>query len=113
MRTYRLTVESVVNGNAWLGVPTLTPISTPTTPLADVKIQFRRYIGDRKVGDTLSVSNGKILILSAASWTISIPEVILNLRPGDWVFDILYTGENGMPFTLVDGILTVFPSVTK
>lgn len=110
-----LTVEGMVEGDTWRGVPSLTVTiddATPTSPLASVRMQFRKRTGS-VVGDEMSTANGRIAILNAASWQVQIGPSAMNLEAGSWPFDIEFTAISGSVYTLLKGTLKVAAGITE
>ena len=111
----KLTVEGMVEGDTWRGVPSLTVTIdglVPSVALAGVKMQFRKRIGG-VVGDELSTANGRISILSAANWQVRIGPSMLELTQGSWLFDCEFTAVDGSVYTMLKGTLQVAAGITE
>lgn len=110
-----LTVEGMVEGDTWRGVPSLTVTiddATPASPLSSVRMQFRRKPGG-VVGDELSTANGLIAILDAEAWEVKIGPTRMDLTPGQWLFDVEFSAADGSVYTLLKGVLQVAYGITE
>ncbi|HEY8356696.1 MAG TPA: hypothetical protein VIL30_04465 [Ramlibacter sp.] len=76
----------------------------------------------RTTADTLAValdastSNGRMVIADAPggilSWNVA-PEVLEDMEPGTYVYDIVWTTPGGVEDTIVDGTITLKRGVTR
>lgn len=113
--TYNL--PSVKRGDTWDGVPQLQITiggEAPSGDLASVRLHFRSRPdapGDPAL--ELGSATGEIVILDAAAWQIRIPEQILALEPGTWVYDMETVSSTGRTKTYVGGSLLVEHDITR
>lgn len=105
-------------GDAWEGIsfgPIVEDIDgTPTPPAAacaSCRLQFRekrtKALGYAFASGIPVDGIGTITIVSASLYTFNIPEQVLPLPAGVWMWDFETTDINGLPTTWVQGTMRV------
>jgi hypothetical protein len=107
-------------GDRWQGIAAIGPVlidgGTPASPLARVRMQFRR--GGR-LGAALDSEPGgdfPIVISNAATWSAHVPPSggTLPLETGSWQWDAeFWQGDDLAPLTLYRGIMVIGPKITR
>ncbi len=104
-------------GDTWPGVPSIKITidgDPPPAPLASVRMQFRRSPRHEVVGEELSTSNARILILDADAWEIRIEGGGLdNLDARTWHHDIEFTDAFTRTTTYLKGTMPVTQDTTR
>lgn len=107
-------------GDKWPGITSIGPViindAQPATPLARIRMQFRRqghvFTLD---SDPAQSRNAAVQIDNATTWEASIPEVQGFLpAAGEWAWDMeFYAVGDQAPLTLYKGDITVNEDVTR
>ena len=112
-------IAGITQGDRWQGIAAIGPVlidgGTPASPLARVRMQFRR---GGKLGVTLDSQSGdfQIIISNPETWLASIPPNgrSLPLETGSWQWDAeFWQGDDLAPVTLYKGTMVIGPKVTR
>lgn len=116
-------LPSFTAGDTWGGVPKIrirlqenseSEPEPPSSPLALVRLQFRRKYSDPVALVSLdSDTMGGIEIDDSEDWEISIPPNDLNLSPGEYIYDLETTDDDGIVTTYLAGTISIGPQVTR
>lgn len=113
MLTYN--IPSHLRGDTWDGINSII-ITSNNIPLnltgATVKMEFREDV-DAPVVLELSTTNGKITISTPLSGTISIPETIIDIPFGKYMYDLQVTLASGYNKTYMKGSWEIIADTTK
>lgn len=120
MSPTQVTLDPMVRGDTWLGIPSLGPITIdgqpPSAAVASARMYFRRSVLDISPAYELRSSpgsgEGAVSIDDAAAWVFSVPAQPLPLAPGKWKWDMEFTDANGFVYTFYAGTQQVNPDVT-
>lgn len=113
-----IALDDHYKGDAWEGMsigPIVEDIDGTSTPPASAcvscRLQFRekrnKNLGYTFQSGTAVPGTGTITITSASLYTFDIPEQVLPLPAGDWVWDFETTDAAGLPITWVQGTMRV------
>jgi hypothetical protein len=109
------TIPSHLRGDTWDGITSIV-LHKNGIPLnltgATIKMEFREDI-DSPVVLELSTTNGKITITNALSGTISIPETIIDIPFGKYVYDLQVTLTSGYNKTYMRGTWEIVADITE
>jgi hypothetical protein len=109
------TIPSHLRGDTWDGITSVI-LQKNGIPLnltgATIKMEFREDI-DSPVVLELSTTNSKITITNALSGTISIPETIIDIPFGKYVYDLQVTLASGYNKTYMRGTWEIVADVTQ
>lgn len=114
-----LTLNPFTEGDTWEGIQvtgiTMTNGDPLPSPLALVKMQFRRDPNDASVGGRLSSEvGGGIDIIDADAYSFNIPARQMRLLlAGTWRWDIQLTAVSGVVTTYLTGTIQVLPQITR
>lgn len=115
----QLTLKPFTEGDTWEGIQvtgiTMTNGDPLPSPLALVKMQFRRNPNDATVGGRLSSEiGGGIIIVNAEDYVFNIPARQMRLmQAGTWLWDIQLTDESDVITTYLTGTIEVLPQITR
>ena len=107
-----LNLAPYYRGDAWEGL-TIGPISDggpPDSPCVSARIHFRDP-KTRALGYALSTvpgsGEGTIIIDDAVNYEFTIPQQVLGLAAGKWLYDFETIDAAGKPLTWIKGSITV------
>lgn len=103
------------SGDSWKGIPSLKITINgvpPSVSLASVKMQFRKSC-QGSVALELSSSNGKITIVDAIGWEMSIPKQVVSMPPETYLYDLQTVDSNGDIVTYLKGEWPILADITK
>jgi hypothetical protein len=113
-----ITLDPVVEGDTWGGIPGIGPVTfntdPPAYPAAEVRMNFRK--GSGSTGIDLSTDTGGIVIVDADTWELSVPPVPypqFSLTQGNWEADLEITDTAGTRLTVARFVLPVLRQITK
>jgi hypothetical protein len=115
-----VTLDPVVEGDTWPGIPGIGPVTINTEPPAyaadQARLHFRRVNATTTTGIDLSTETGGIVIVDAATWELSVPPVPypqFSLTQGNWEADLEITDSAGTRLTVARFVLPVLRQITK
>lgn len=100
---------TVVQGETWIGIPEIIITVDGVAPTADVascKFVIKENHADPNPIVTLTNASG-ITINSANDWNFTIPQQVLSLRSGNYVWAFQTTDNAGVIRTYLTGALQV------
>lgn len=106
-------------GDHWCGVtfgPLEFPDTPPWAPLASCRLYFRKQVGHtlgyRLRSGAVTEGIGRIVILDAVNWEVEIPEQVLPLAAGKWIWDFKTIDGDGIVRTLYKGMIDLDKGVS-
>lgn len=76
-------------------------------------MQFRINATSNTPAASLSSADGSIVITDAANWEFYIPEQNLTLKPGNYVWSLRTTDDQGVVQTYMQGSIVVLDPITR
>ena len=119
MRPANVNLYDHTLGDTWEGMvigPVLINDAVPPDPVISCRIQFRPFPNTRKLGYELNVApesgEGLIVIDDINNWEFTVPQQILDMPAGKYVWDFETTDSAGIKRTLYEGTFNLIQDVT-
>lgn len=108
-------IAPFIAGDHWSGIPLVTITvngAPPASALASARMRFKSLDEPSAAVVELSSAAGKITIISAANWQLSVPaQAVPALTAGRWSWNMETTAANGTVKTYLRGELNVQPDI--
>lgn len=115
MKPSKLALQDFTAGDTWEGIPSITIRVNGAAPASDIASVTMRFKQANLVpGDVVELSSaaGKITIVNANTWEISVPEQLVpGLTHGKWMWRIRITDAAGKKATYLADELCVLEDV--
>jgi hypothetical protein len=102
-------------GDTWGGFDlTITEDAVPRDLTgATVRMQLRKQYTDTAATASWTTADNSILLFDAVNGVLRIVGRVLNVDPWDYLLDVEITWPDGTVQTVFDGVMTVYPDVTR
>lgn len=111
-----IVLDSVVRGDTWVGIPSITIKrngAPPSNAAASARMHFKKTAQAANPALSLSSPAEGIVVSDSANWVFVVSPRVLSLGAGDWLADFETTDAVGTIWTPIQFKLTVLQDITR